>query len=232
MEQAVMGITVTDTRTRQGKGLGKGKPGFPGPNGNGSRNGGGDLMPSDSSARYRIGMWVGIAGIAMMFTALSSAYIVRAASATDWRPLTMPRILWLSTALIVVSSGTIELARRNLKHLRDRAYVRWLSITGVLGVGFLASQLLAWQHLWRQGVFLATNPHSSFFYLLTATHGIHLVGGLLGLTYVWFRALGKADDEVANGKGQGRADAIGIYWHFMDALWIYLFLLLFLWRSQ
>jgi cytochrome c oxidase subunit 3 len=177
-------------------------------------------------------MWVGVAGIAMMFTALSSAYIVRAASATDWRPLAMPRILWLSTVLIVLSSGTVEVARRNLKRLQNQAYVRWLSLTGVLGVGFLVSQVLAWQHLWRQGVFLSSNPHSSFFYLLTATHGIHLIGGLLGLTYVLSRALSKTDDEIATGKRQGRADAIGIYWHFMDALWIYLFLLLFLWRSQ
>lgn len=229
-----MATTVTGTRTQTSKGLGRGGPGLPGPNGNGShkRNGNGNLLPADSaSARYRIGMWVGVAGIAMMFTALSSAYIVRAASATDWRPLTMPRILWLSTVLIVLCSATMEVARRNLKRAQDRAYVGWLLITGVLGIGFLASQLLAWQQLWRQGVFLASNPHSSFFYLLTATHGIHLVGGLLALAYVLLRASGTANDDLAKAKRQGRADAIGIYWHFMDGLWIYLFLLLFLWRS-
>jgi cytochrome c oxidase subunit 3 len=177
-------------------------------------------------------MWVGVAGIAMMFVGLSSAYIVRAASATDWRPLTMPRILWLSTTLIVLSSVTIETARRKLKASQAQAYVAWLSLTGLLGLGFLVSQLLAWQHLWRQGVFLASNPHSSFFYLLTATHGIHIIGGLLALLYVLFRARAQATDKVAIAKKQGRAEAVGIYWHFMDGLWIYLFLLLFLWRSQ
>lgn len=225
-----MATTVTDTRTKASKGLGG--RGFPGPNGNGShkRNGGGDLLESTAS-RYRVGTWVGIASIAMFFTALSSAYIVRAASATDWRPLALPRILWLSTALILFSSGTLETARRNLKKL-ESGYVKWLLITGLLGVGFLTSQFLAWQQLRAQGVFLASNPHSSFFYLLTALHGLHLLVGLLALVYLLLRTRQKRDDEVAEAKRHARAGAVGIYWHFMDGLWIYLFLLLFVWRSQ
>ena len=183
-------------------------------------------------SRYRIGAWVMIAGIAMLFTALTSAYIVRAASATDWRPLALPRILWLSTALILLSSSTLEAARKNLKRLLDGSYVRWLSVTSILGVAFLLSQLLAWRQLSRQGVFLSSNPHSSFFYLLTATHGLHLVGGLLALLYLLFRTRQKRDDAVAEAKRLASADAVGIYWHFMDGLWIYLFLLLFLWRAQ
>ena len=225
-----MATTVTDTRTKASKGLGG--RGFPGPNGNGShqRNGGGDLLESTAS-RYRVGTWVGIASIAMFFTALSSAYIVRAASATDWRPLALPRILWLSTALILFSSATLETARRNLKRL-ESGYVKWLLITGLLGVGFLTSQFLAWQQLRAQGVFLASNPHSSFFYLLTALHGLHLLVGLLALVYLLLRTRQKRDDVVAEAKRHARAGAVGIYWHFMDGLWIYLFLLLFLWRSQ
>jgi cytochrome c oxidase subunit 3 len=226
-----MATTVTDTRAKASKGLG-GK-GFPGPNGNGShKRNGGDLLSGQAAAsRYRVGTWVAIASIAMFFTALSSAYIVRAASATDWRPLAMPRILWLSTALIVVSSATLETARKHLKKL-ESGYVKWLLITGLLGVGFLTSQFLAWQQLRRQGVFLASNPHSSFFYLLTAMHGLHLLVGLLALVYLLLRTRQKPDDEVAEAKRQARAGAVGIYWHFMDGLWIYLFLLLFLWRSQ
>lgn len=229
-----MATMVTGTRTETTRGFGRTGTGLPGSDGNGSpkRNGGGNLFRDKSPDRYRIGMWVGVASIAMLFVGLSSAYIVRAASATDWRPITMPRVLWVSTLLIMLSSATIEVARKNLKRLQARAYVGWLSLTGILGLAFLGSQLLAWQHLWRQGVFLASNPHSSFFYLLTATHGVHLIVGLLGLTYVLLRARTTAGDEAATAKRQGRAEAIGIYWHFMDALWIYLFLLLFLWRSQ
>ena len=227
-----MATTVTSTRTHAGSALGRGGPGYPGPNGNGKRDGHDSLFHDDGSARYRVGMWVGVAGIAMLFVGLSSAYIVRAASATDWQPLIMPRILWLSTTLILLSSITIETARRKLKASQDQAYLGWLSLTGLLGVGFLVSQLLAWQHLWRQGVFLASNPHSSFFYLLTATHGIHIICGLLALLYVLLRARTQATDKAEIAKKQGRAEAVGIYWHFMDGLWIYLFLLLFLWRSQ
>ena len=191
-----------------------------------------NLAPPSTDSRYRVGAWVLIASVAMLFTALSSAYIVRAGSATDWRPISLPRILWLSTALIILSSGTFQIALRSLRQLLDRQYVRWLIATTVLGVGFLLSQWLAWTQLARQGVFLASNPHSSFFYVLTAIHGLHLLVGLLGLVYLILRTRQSAADQVAKAKRQGRADAIGIYWHFMDALWIYLFLLLFLWRSQ
>ena len=137
-----------------------------------------DFPSLQSSAnRYRIGMWVALASILMMFTALSSAYIVRAASSNDWQPLKMPRILLLSTALIILSSGTLEAARRKWKDTVNNAHRRWLLLTVVLGVGFLISQLLAWRQLVRQGVYVASNPHSSFFYLLTAAHGVHLLGG-------------------------------------------------------
>lgn len=172
--------------------------------------------------RYRIGTLVGLAAIVMMFTALTSAYIVRAASASDFGPIAMPRILLLSTTLIVLSSGTLEVARHKLKARLTKAYQWWLSVTVILGAGFLVSQILAWQKLVENGIYVATNAHSSFFYLLTVTHGVHLLGGLLALLYLLFRR--------ADSKRLAKADAVSIYWHVMDALWIYLFLLLFLWR--
>ncbi len=190
------------------------------------------LAPQTAGSRYRIGAWVLVAGIAMFFTALSSAYIVRAASATDWRPLALPRILWLSTSLILLSSGTMQAASRSLRQLLDRQYVRWLSITALLGVGFLLSQWLAWKQLSAQGIFLQSNPHSSFFYLLTAMHGLHLLVGLLALAYLLIRTRHRNADGAAEARRHARAGAVRIYWHFMDGLWIYLFLLLFLWRSQ
>jgi cytochrome c oxidase subunit 3 len=95
------------------------------------------------SNRYRLGTWVTMAAIAMLFTSLSSAYIVRAASSNDWFPLAMPRVLLLSTALILLSSGTLEIARRRLKGSTSRAYFQLLMVTVLLGLGFLASQLVA-----------------------------------------------------------------------------------------
>jgi cytochrome c oxidase subunit 3 len=227
-----MATTVT-TKPLTKTGLGSG-PKFPGPNGNGAPKGNGHdaAWPEfkSSANRYRIGMWVALAAILMMFTALTSAYIVRAASANDWQPITMPRILLLSTTLIVISSGTLEVAKRKLKAVLERAHRRWLLVTVALGFGFLVSQLLAWRQLVRQGVYVASNPHSSFFYLLTATHGVHLAGGLCALAYLSFRARLPEESEMAVLKRQAAADAVTLYWHFMDGLWIYLFLLLFLWR--
>jgi cytochrome c oxidase subunit 3 len=225
-----MATTVTSTRPLIKKGIGGGPKGR-GPNGNGGpkRNGHDRRFPDfqSSANRYRIGMWVGLASILMMFTALSSAYIVRAASSSDWQPLTMPRILLLSTALIVVSSVTLETARRKLKDAAAKAYKPWLLLTMLLGLGFLGSQLLAWRELVRQGVYVASNPHSSFFYLLTATHGVHLLGGLTALAYLSIRSRASQDNHLALTKAQAGADAVTLYWHFMDFLWIYLFVLLF-----
>ncbi|MFN2493790.1 MAG: heme-copper oxidase subunit III [Pyrinomonadaceae bacterium] len=224
-----MATTVTGTRPVTKTGVGGG-PKPRGPNGNGSRqrNGHDPAFPdlNSSANRYRIGMWVALAAILMMFTALSSAYIVRAASSNDWQALEMPPILLLSTALILVSSGTLEAARRKLKAASFEAHRGWLLLTAALGCGFLLSQLLAWRQLVRQGVYIATNPHSSFFYLLTATHGVHLLGGLAALVYLLLRTSARRREPAVD-QGQAATDAVTLYWHFMDLLWIYLFVLLF-----
>ena len=224
-----MATMVTSTKPLTKTGIGGG-PGPRGPNGNGApkRNGHKHRFPDfqSSANRYRIGMWVALASILMMFTALSSAYIVRAASANDWQPLKMPRIVLLSTALILISSGTLEVARRQLKEAGN-AHRRWLLVTVTLGIGFLISQLLAWRQLVRQGIYVASNPHSSFFYLLTGAHGVHLLGGLAALTYLSLRRRAPQEDLLAVAKSQAGADAVTLYWHFMDFLWLYLFVLLF-----
>ena len=179
---------------------------------------------------FRTGAWVVIAGIVMLFTALISAYIVRSASSNDWQPIAMPKVLWLSTALIVISSVTMEISRRSLKRQSDAGYGRWLIITVALGLAFLATQLLAWRQLVRQGAYMASNPYNSFFYLFTAAHGLHLFGGILALGYLLVRTRRKRETVVGELRRVGAADAGTIYWHFMDGLWFVLFLLLFFWK--
>jgi len=142
----------------------------------------------------------------------------------------MPKVLWLSTTLLIASSFTIEWSRRSLKRNHNPAYGRWLINTLVLGVGFVVSQLVAWRQLVKQGVYLAANPYNSFFYLFTAAHGLHVLGGLCALAYLVVRtrtARNTIDGEL---RLQGAADAVTIYWHFMDALWIALFMLLMFWK--
>lgn len=216
------------------------RPGRAGSNGNGSRGGGGgnggddffedeDFPRPNYSAGYRIGMWVALAAILMLFAAITSAYIIRSSSAPGWSPLALPGALWISTVLIMSSSYTFENAKRALRSLRYAAYGRWLTITLVLGCGFLVSQLLAWRQLISKGVYLKSNPHSSFFYLLTGLHGIHLLGGMLALLFLVGQkpaALLSPEDEL---KQIARTGAIALYWHFMAGLWVYLFLLLYVW---
>jgi cytochrome c oxidase subunit 3 len=180
--------------------------------------------------RYRIGMLVSLASIAMLFTSLSSAYIVRSGVTYDWYPIAVPRVMFGSTTLILLSSLAIEIARRKLKQSLAASYSHYLLLTGLLGLGFLVSQLFAWRQLEAQGIYISTHPHSSFFYVLTGTHGVHLAGGLLALGFLWLRSRRHLDEPRLIAKRQAIADAVAIYWHFMSALWIYLFLLLFLWR--
>ena len=225
-----MATTVTSTRPLTKTGFGSGPKGR-GPNGNGSpkRNGHDRREPDSQSVanRYRIGMWVALASILMMFTALSSAYIVRAASSSDWTPLAMPRILLLSTALILISSVTLETARRKWQNAKSHDPGIWLLVTMAFGIGFLGSQLFAWRQLVRQGVYVASNPHSSFFYLFTGVHGAHLLGGLLALSYLALRTRPWQKNRIAGHRAKASVDAVTLYWHFMDFLWIYLFVLLF-----
>lgn len=181
--------------------------------------------------RYRIGMLVSLASVVMLFTSLSSAYIVRSGLMQDWFPLAVPRVMFGSTALILLGSVSIEIARRKLKQSLSDSYSRYLLLTSFLGVGFLVSQLIAWRQLAQQGIYISSHPHSSFFYLLTGAHAVHVAGGLLALGFLWLRSRRpQFHSSVWTAKRQAVADAVSIYWHFMGALWIYLFLLLFLWR--
>jgi cytochrome c oxidase subunit 3 len=231
------GVASAGTKSIHIGGTGRRTPG------NGSRGGpqppnggGGDgrqrASRDNSPQQYRIGMWLALCAILMMFAALSSAYVFRSTRAQQgWQAFSVPGMLWVSTALILSSSATFEVARRALRRGAAEVYRLWLIASLALGFGFLVAQLLAWRGLVGQGIYLATNPHSSFFYLLTGLHALHLFGGIIGLSYLMLRApRATAGAHDAAGKERARADAIGLYWHFMDGLWVYLFALLFLWR--
>lgn len=227
---------ATEVRGRLKVGGGSRRPG--GGGGNGPDNGGGFRGDDDARReelmrdRYRIGMWVALASIVMMFTALTSAYIVRAGMSNDWRPIAIPAFVWISTLLIVASSFVIEAARRAARRGAERNLRSLLLVALLLGLGFVGSQLLAWRQLVAQGIYVATNPHSSFFYVLTGLHGLHVLGGILGLSYLLLRLARttRAKNDEAGAKYQTLTDVVALYWHFMDGLWVFLFLLLFLWR--
>jgi len=177
-----------------------------------------------SDKRYYTGMMLGLGAILMLFAAFTSAYVVRKGLSDDWRATAFPGILWLNSMVLLASSFTLEKARR-WRQVQARFQGWWWATTG-LGMIFLIGQILAWQQLVAGGVYVNTNPSSSFFYLLTGTHAVHLLGGVIALLYLSWRVWRK------NSGGLG-ATALGVtalYWHFMDGLWIYLFLLLLIGR--
>lgn len=194
--------------------------------------------------RFRIGMAAGIASVGILFAGLTVVYVWRQngvrwnsqlhIGVSDWHPLTLPyRLLFVNTAVLVLSSVTLELAKRGL--LRKEEFVSlgirppklhtdlpWLGLTVLLGFGFLSGQLLVWNYFRQQGIYIASYPSSSFFYLLTGLHALHLLGGLIALVYTlvgsWMRM--KLDSQRI------AVDVTGWYWHFMAVLWIYIFGLL------
>jgi len=189
------------------------------------RGGRGDQRPPRIPQHaYLTGLVLALAGILMFFLALVSAFLVRRGLGGDWAATSMPPILWFNTAVLIVSSFTLERARRGLGAGELAGFRTWWSLTTLLGVGFLAGQIVAWRQLAEAGVFLSTNPSSSFFYVLTGAHGLHLLGGVLALAAVGLRG----DPPDSRLSRPTAARVAGLYWHFMGLLWLGLFLLLLL----
>jgi len=224
--------TVTSTKTSTREFIGSGWPKAPGSNGNGS-NGNGKRKwfrgeRHFSKDTYRITTWILLAAIVMMFVALTSAYIFLSGD-QQWQPVRMPGTFIVSTGIILISSATMTAARRYLHKGNHRSYARWLWFTLLLGFAFVGSQLVGWKQLIAAGVYVSGNPHSSFFYLFTGAHGLHLLGGMTALSYLAFRAR-RVLLGVNHEKRLAATDSISLYWHFMDGLWVSLFLLLLLWN--
>lgn len=199
--------------------------------------GGGTLPPADdpgggddgsrpsprkpSPARYYTAIGIGIVSILMFFMALASAFIV-VRGRSDWQAVHVPFLLWVNTAVLIASSVTLEMARRRLGSGDLEGYRKLWLITTVLGLLFLFGQVAAWRLLVQQGIYLATNPASSFFYVFTGAHALHLLGGVGALVFVARRnfARAKITRNVAS-------EVTAYYWHFMDALWLFLLALLY-----
>jgi cytochrome c oxidase subunit III len=208
--------TVVQDKARPGGTHGGGPPDTPG--GDGDPGGGAPGFLGDVSL---FGLWAFLGTVSMMFIGFTSAYMIRRAS-YDWRPLAPPAILWWNTAALVASSLTLEAARKRLRDWDLRALFPWMAATGVLGILFLGGQLLAWRQLTAQGVFLASSPHNSFFYVLTGVHGVHLLGGL-----AWFAVVLAQVRRLRLTPGEDGLRLFATYWHFLAALWVYLLFLLF-----
>jgi cytochrome c oxidase subunit 3 len=195
--------------------------------------------------RARLGLIVGLTGIAMIFISFTSAYVVRQGLPTldpgsnellhDWFPVPLPRLLLINTGVLLISSITMELARRQAARkavaqlasvpgvsVDAKEEISWLALTVVLGFSFLIGQWMAWRELAGSGFYVASSPSSSFVYLLTGMHGVHLFGGVVALLTAGVASVLRRPVDSQS----IAVDVTGWYWHFMALLWVYILCLL------
>ncbi|HEX8735704.1 MAG TPA: heme-copper oxidase subunit III [Pyrinomonadaceae bacterium] len=181
--------------------------------------------------KMRVAMWFTLLVVVMTFGGLISAYIVLSTNRDlEWKPFALPVQVWISTALIIASSIFYKIAQNNLNHDRQKAAKQWLLATTVLGGMFISSQILLWFLLARAGVYMQSNPYAGFFYILTAVHALHVLGGICALGYIVLRAWRETGSEEELARRKTAATVVGWYWHFMDGLWLVLLLLLGLYK--
>jgi cytochrome c oxidase subunit 3 len=208
-----------------GNGGGK-PPSRRGDDGGGEGGGGGGQAPEPrrpNTRKYSTAIALAMISIVMFFMVLTAAFLVlRTEHLHDWLRIELPGILWLNTAVLLLSSLTLEIARRRLNMDDPTGFRRMWSLTTLLGLLFVAGQAVAWRQLAVEGVYQTSRLASSFFYVFTALHAAHLMGGVCALLYVGFRKFDarRVTRPVA-------VEVVSYYWHFMDGLWLFLLALLY-----
>ena len=172
--------------------------------------------------QVRLGLWMFLSTVTMLFAAFTSAYIVRRSGA-DWRHIALPGILWLNTVVLLASSVMLEGASRAGQRRQWSASVAGCVAALLLGAGFLVGQVAAWRQLAATGVYLPSGPHSSFFYMLTGAHAVHLVAALVVLAWGAAATFAGARDPD---RWAVRMGLCRTFWHYLGGVWVFLFVLL------
>ncbi len=202
--------------------------------------------PHEMLTRYRMGLAFALAGDLIFFVILAIAFFAQQHTGhidiadeyiLDWKPLTLPPILWINTAILLLSSCTMEMARRSVFREMDvmeewlglgrptsKRALPWLVASSVLGIFFIAGQCVAWRQLYAQGVYFGSNPNSHFFYLITGAHALHLVFGVAVVAAALAALWSSRRIEMR----QIIVDIAAWYWHVMGILWLFLFGMLIL----
>lgn len=176
---------------------------------------------------HKFALWVGMGSILMMFASLTSAYIVRQA-AGNWLEFGLPRIFYFSTLVIVLSSMTLHYSYRSFVKEEESKYKIALVVSFILGLAFVVLQYYSWMALFNQGIDLKGNPSGSFLYVITGLHALHVLGGIAALVVAMIHAF-TLKFKVTY-KRKIRFELVNHYWHFVDLLWIYLFIFLIISR--
>jgi len=170
-------------------------------------------------------LWLAMVSMVMMFAGLTSGYIVRQAE-SNWQVFELPSIFYVSTALLLLSSISIQFAFMGVKKNNFPQLRIGLLVTLGLGLGFAFTQFMSWSALVQNGIFFTGNPSGSFLYVLTGLHLAHLVGGIIFLMYVSTRSI---QGKYTSGNYLP-VELCTIFWHFLDGLWLYLFIFLLMTR--
>lgn len=182
---------------------------------------------SGSMPAVKVGLGVFLAVVGCLFALFTSAYFMRM-GLSDWQAMPVPRLLWLNTAVLLLSSVALQCAliaarRRQLDTVR-----LGLVTGGITAIAFLVGQVMAWRELTADGYFLSSNPANSFFYLMTAMHGLHIIGGLVALAWTTVAAWGQPRLE----RLRLSVELCAMYWHFLLFIWLAIFVLLAGWAAD
>lgn len=171
-----------------------------------------------------------LATVTMTFGAVIAVFLYRSQAQIFWGHIHVPKLLWATTAILIASSATLERARRLLGRNEQEAAFHQFVFTTVLAVVFLAGQIGAWLEVVYSGIVLSKNPHSWFIFLFVALHGLHILLGLGGLLYLVMRTRHRVTGPKYQVKTRALASGVSLFWHYLDFLWIVLFVLLLTWR--
>lgn len=187
-----------------------------------------DLVSTSQRERihpHKFIMWVALASIIMMFAGLTSAYVVKSSQA-NWESVQIPKLFWVSTIMMLLSSMAIQMSLRAFKQREMNRYRILISVTALLGIGFVVTQWFAFQWLWNSGVHLRGSGAGQFLYIIAGLHAIHVLGGIIAILF----QIGKAFFGRTINYNSVPIEIVSTYWHFVDFLWLYLFLFLMLIR--
>lgn len=226
-------VKSSDIRRRR-----SGLSGGSGPNG-GHGRGGNDDGPDDnlntsfelSPGKAKVFTTFLLVVVLMTFGGLCAAYVVTATNkALEWHPFELPIQVWISTLIILVSSFVYHRGKVALDAFDQFAAKKWLTVTAALGAAFISSQLLSWIELNQRGLYFSNNPYAGFFYILTAVHALHVLGGVIALGAVVIGSWNGIHSDDRWVRMQSLGQVVGWYWHFMGGVWLVIFILLGFWK--
>jgi len=215
-----------------------GLSGGSGSNGGSGRGGNGDGPDDGSNSSFELSPGKAkvlttflLVVVMMTFGGLCAAYVVTATNkALEWHPFELPVQVWISTVIILVSSFVYHRGKAALDAFDQSAAKKWLTVTAVLGAAFISSQLLAWIELSQRGLYFSNNPYAGFFYILTAVHALHVLGGVIALGSVVIGSWNGIYSDDRWVRMQSLGQVVGWYWHFMGGVWLVIFVLLGFWK--